>query len=87
MTFRSFDDVSRLRGGTQSFVAGSHRGLEWMRRGGFDSINVLLVLEKAAWERAMIRVKLYQVTTTKSCNVGKCLEDGVMATNEDFMAL
>lgn len=89
-TFHSFHEVSLLRGGTQSFVAGLHRELEWMRRGGFDSIKKLLVLEKAAWqrgygERATSSVKLRQVATTKSCNVGKCLEDRVMATNEDFI--
>lgn len=55
-------------------------------RDSFDSINMLSVLEKAVWqsgyrERAMIRVKLCQVTTTKSCNVGKFLENRVMGTN------
>lgn len=80
MIFHSFPDVSLLPGALCSFVAGLHRELGQMRRGGFDSINVLSVLEKAVWqrgyrERAVIRVKRCQVTTTKSCNVGKFLEN------------
>lgn len=56
-----------------------------MRRVGFDSINMLSVLEKAVWqsgyrESAIIRVKLCQSTTTKSCNMGTFIENRVMGT-------
>lgn len=63
-----------------------------MRRDAFGSVKVLLVLQKAGWhsghqERAVVRLKLCHVTTTRSCSASAFLEDGVMGTNQDFLAL
>lgn len=65
----------------------AHTEMGQMRRGGFDSINVLRKWQRGFRERALIRVKRCQVTTTKGCIVGKFLENRVSGRNHGFVAL